>query len=305
MNELPHDHAARTARARLSLDGLSLGDAFGERFFGAPDRVLEALATRTVPRRPWGYTDDTVMALAVFEVLERYGRIDQDALARAFGAKYLTDPNRGYGAGAHRVLHAVGRGADWRHAGRASFGGIGSFGNGGAMRVAPVGAYFADDLERCAREATLSAEITHAHAEGQAGAIAVAIAAACCASRRIAHADIFDAVLDHTPEGETRRGIEAARAIASGAAVKTAADFLGNGSEVTAQDTVPLVIWCIARHPRDFVEAMWTTVSALGDRDTTCAMVGGAVALTDEGRSIPADWLSAREPLSTLASIGV
>lgn len=104
MNQLPHDHAARTARARLSLDGLSLGDAFCERFFGEPDRVLGALATRTVPRRPWGYTDDTVMALAVFEILERYGRIEQDALARAFGAKYLTDPNRGYGAGAHRVL---------------------------------------------------------------------------------------------------------------------------------------------------------------------------------------------------------
>ena len=112
-------------------------------------------------------------------------------------------------------------------------------------------------------------------------------------------------MLAHTPQGETRRGIEAARDIASTAAVKSAVDLLGNGSEVTAQDTVPLVIWCIARQPRDFVEALWTTVSALGDRDTTCAMVGGAVALTERGGTIPAAWLRAREPLSRFAKLGV
>jgi hypothetical protein len=138
MSALPADHSTRIARAELSLTGLSIGDAFGERFFGEPDRVRDLIATRTTPRMPWGYTDDTVMALSVFEILERYGRVEQDALASAFGAKYLMDPNRGYGAGAHRLLHAVGRGADWRHASRASFGGVGSFGNGGGMRVAPI-----------------------------------------------------------------------------------------------------------------------------------------------------------------------
>ncbi len=46
------------------------------------------------------------------------------------------------------------------------------------MRVAPLGAYFADDLPCLVTEARASAEITHAHPEGQAGAIAVAVAAA-------------------------------------------------------------------------------------------------------------------------------
>ena len=40
------------------------------------------------------------------------------------------------------------------------------------MRVAPLGAYFAEDVERAASEAHLSAQVTHAHPEGQAGAIA-------------------------------------------------------------------------------------------------------------------------------------
>jgi len=50
----------------------------------------------------------------------------------------------------------------WRSAGRAMFNG-GSFGNGGAMRATPIGAYFAEDLERVAVEGRLSAEVTHAH----------------------------------------------------------------------------------------------------------------------------------------------
>jgi hypothetical protein len=46
------------------------------------------------------------------------------------------------------------------------------------MRVAPVGAYFADDLAQAAEQAHRSARVTHAHPEASAGAIAVAIAAA-------------------------------------------------------------------------------------------------------------------------------
>ena len=43
---------------------------------------------------------------------------------------------------------------------------------------------------------------------------------------------------------------------------------------------------------------MWTTASALGDVDTTCAIVGGIVALAVGSEGIPAEWLARREPLS-------
>jgi ADP-ribosylglycohydrolase len=76
-----------------------------------------------------------------------------------------------------------------------------------------------------------------------------------------------------------------------------AAGILGCGLRVTAPDTVPFALWCAARHLEDYVEALWATVSGLGDRDTTCAMVGGVVALATGREAIPADWLDAREPL--------
>jgi ADP-ribosylglycohydrolase len=303
MTDLPTDHAERVARAKLSLNGLSLGDAFGERFFGPNQVVRDAIAARELPQGPWRYTDDTVMALAICEVLERYGCIEQDALARAFAAKYTAAPSRGYGPGAHRLLSAIAQGARWREASRAAFGGVGSFGNGGAMRVAPVGAYFADDLTRAAAEAQRSAEITHAHPEGQAGAVAVATAAACCA-RGLEGESIFEAVLEHTPEGDTRRGIIAARALPPATKVDDAAQVLGSGAEVSSQDTVPFVIWCIAHAAASFEDALWTTVAGLGDRDTTCAMVGGAVALRPK-IVLPEGWFDLREPLSTLKGLGL
>jgi ADP-ribosylglycohydrolase len=303
---LPHDHSARVVRARLSFDGVSLGDAFGERFFELSTGILAAIEGRRLPRPRWSYTDDTVMALSVFEVLATHGTIRQDALVRGFVAKYVADPYRGYGPGAHRLLRTLTDGADWRSASSASFGATGSYGNGAAMRAAPVGAYFADDLERIAIEARRSAEVTHAHPEGIAGAVAVALAAGCAALPGMTSQHLVDAVLQHTPNSETRAGIVASREIHFDTPMLTAAGLLGSGALVSSQDTVPFVIWSAARHfESTFEDAMWNTLAGLGDFDTTCAMVGGILASRHAGPTLPTAWIDARESLATLAGLGM
>jgi ADP-ribosylglycohydrolase len=184
------------------------------------------------------------------------------------------------------------------------FRGMGSFGNGAAMRVAPLGAYFADEpLETIAEQARLSAEITHAHPEGIAGAIAVAVAAAFAWRER--HSPELGSVWlknvrDSIPKGYTREAIDEAIALAPDASIVDAASTLGNGSGVTAPDTVPLCLWACAHRGRRFDEALWTTVSALGDRDTTCAIVGGILALRAGYAGIPAEWRRARERVPVL-----
>jgi len=282
-------------RVRLALDGLSVGDAFGEQFFGP--YWIEA---RAAPPGTWRYTDDTVMALGIAEVLERHGKVDQDDLARTFARRYALEPWRGYGGAAHQALQALGRGSPWRMVASQLFGGQGSMGNGGAMRVAPVGAYFADDFEAAAAQARASAEVTHAHPEGQAGAIAVAVAGAWAwrfGQGTAAEADWWTTVLDLCPPGGTRTGLEQARALPADTSVEDAAAALGSGYQVTAPDTVPFTLWCAARHLDDYEEALWTTVAGWGDMDTTCAIVGGLVALATGREGIPPAWLAAREPL--------
>jgi ADP-ribosylglycohydrolase len=296
----PDDHAERMRRVRVALDGLSLGDAFGECFFGRDEFVEPALAGRVVPKPPWHYTDDTVMALSIAEQLAAHGDIDPDGLARAFARRYTAEPMRGYGGTAHAILRDIADGASWRVVAPAVFSGSGSMGNGAAMRVAPIGAYFADDLDRVIAAARTSALPTHAHPDGQAGAIAVAVAAAVAWQQRAAPdgAAMLAAVVEHTPDGATRDGLAKALELrAQGMSTRSAARVLGSGYAVISSDTVPFALLCASLHLGDYVEAMWTTVAGLGDRDTTCAIAGGVVALAVGAAGLPAAWLAAREPL--------
>ena len=278
-----------------SLEGLSVGDAFGERFFQPTDLLAAALKARRVPgEAPWGWTDDTAMALSVVETLTAHGRIDPDDLARRFGRRYSLEPARGYGGGAHDVLAQIFRGVPWAQAAASLFEGEGSMGNGAAMRVAPLGAFFAQaSLSTVVEEAHRSAGVTHAHPDGRAGAVAIAVAAACL-GKQDSRAVVWTQVLARTPHGPTRDGLERASRLGFDVPATRAAEQLGSGQKVLSADTVPFSLWCALKHHDDFREAMWATVSGLGDRDTTCAIVGGLVALTDPP---PAEWIQAREPL--------
>ena len=295
---------AAAQRARLALEGLSVGDAFGERFFGPTESVAPRIEARQLPAGPWFWTDDTAMALSVVEELEANGAIDRDTLALRFARRYRQDSRRGYGGTAHDILMDIALGGRWQEVAQEVFDGQGSMGNGAAMRSAPIGGYYADDLEATAAHANASAEPTHAHVEGKAGAIAVAVAAAIACqmgsgARQASGKALLLETLQRTPTGATREGIERALALSFDVAPATAAATLGNGSQVIAPDTVPFSLWCAARHLLDFEAALWTTVSGLGDRDTTCAIVGGVVALAVGASGIPAHFIAAREPLDS------
>jgi ADP-ribosylglycohydrolase len=281
------------ANALQSLEGLSVGDAFGELFFRlSPYHTSPS----DLPSGPWHWTDDTHMALSIVEILEAHGHIEQDALAQAFARRFTQEPYRGYGGGAMRLLTQIANGSNWREISPRLFGN-GSYGNGAAMRVAPVGGYFCHDLKRAAHEAQLSAMVTHAHIEGQAGAIAIAVAAALAACKpHPTGQDFLKEILLHVPESITKERIQQAVRIPPDR-LQDAIRQLGTGSEVSAQDTVPFCLWSTAYHLSNFEDALWWTAKGMGDCDTTCAIVGGIVALS--APEIPELWLKRREPLKS------
>lgn len=167
------------------------------------------------------------------------------------------------------------------------------------MRVAPLGAWFAADPAEAARQAARSAEVTHTHPEGVAGAVAVAVAAAWAVRARtewLTDADLLAAVLESTPTGKVREGIAEARQLL-GQQADHVAQVLGNGRYVSAFDTVPFALWCAAKHLNDYQWALWTTAGQGGDIDTTCAIVGGIVAANVGTEGIPARWRAATEAL--------
>src|SRR5262245_14838650 len=242
------DHNERLSRALLSLHGLAAGDGIGEMMFGRPDRAYDMIVQDELPAGPWWHTDDTEMAISIVEVLRLLGSIHQDALARQFAWRYDREPDRGYGSGARHQLRMMIEGVEWRVTSRDAFSGQGSLGNGSAMRVAPVGAWFADDLDRVVKEARASAMVTHMHSEGVAGAVAIAVAAAMAWRLRDnrspeAAVEFFNEVHNRTPDCETRRGIAHAFQVRQFESPQSAARRLGNGIGVTCPDTVPFTIW--------------------------------------------------------------
>jgi ADP-ribosylglycohydrolase len=66
---------------------------------------------------------------------------------------------------------------------------------------------------------------------------------------------------------------------------------------VAAQDTIPFALWNAAYNLADYEQALWATVAGLGDRDTTCAIVGGIVVMYSGLGSIPKEWQNRREPI--------
>ncbi|RYG62616.1 ADP-ribosylglycohydrolase family protein, partial [bacterium] len=221
---------ARQARAKNSLEGLSVGDAFGQGFFmslelaarlmgseefGKPpydfqdDFILrEFVGTRITSLivSPWRWTDDTALAIEIVRNLTRFDAIEPQALATGFCRRYLSDPQRGYGGAMHDLLPQL-RFGDWESRAGALFNGTGSFGNGAAMRSAPIGAYFADSPSDAARHAANASKVTHSHLEGVAGGVAIAMAACFAADTAINGAELIERVIPFVSEGEVRKGL--------------------------------------------------------------------------------------------------
>ncbi|MFJ9605024.1 ADP-ribosylglycohydrolase family protein [Kitasatospora sp. NPDC101176] len=293
----------RAARPVLdSLEGLALGDAFGDRWFSAPpDEAPSALAARRIRPAPWHWTDDTAMALVLVRHLVDHGEVRQDALAREFAQEYAREYGRKYGPSMHRVLRGIGAGEDWRTVTSGQFEGQGSYGNGAAMRVAPLGAWFADDLDEAARQAERQALTTHFHPEAVAGAVAVALAAALAVRSRGEtppdRAELLTEVAGRLPDGDVRSGLRIAARLPAHTSVRHAATVLGSGLSISAPDTVPFALWSAAGRLDCLPEAVWHTLGGWGDMDTTCAIAAGVVAARTGLGQVPAAWSAAREAL--------
>jgi poly(ADP-ribose) glycohydrolase ARH3 len=127
--------------------GLAVGDALGARFEAqSSEHIRRRCPTISdliaYPTDDIYYTDDTQMAIGVAETLIACGEIQKARLCEAFVTNYL--PSRGYGMGARAVLDAMENGDDYRQVANEYYPG-GSYGNGAAMRVAPIGLLFASN----------------------------------------------------------------------------------------------------------------------------------------------------------------
>ena len=278
-----------------SMVGSALGDAIGELAFRYNTK---ADLRRVVERRNLlAYTDDTAMAIGLAQSLTHYHGLDPQHLGQTFHANYLREPWRGYASGPPTIFQAVEReGLSYTAAARRLFGGSGSYGNGAAMRVAPLGLFFYDaDADTLYEQARRSASVTHAHPIGVDGAAvlatAVARAVALAPTAPFPFETFAQALIEaaRTPElrGRVARACDLAR---QDALPKQAAWRWELGDSVAMHHSLPFALYAYLRHPDDFEACLMCAALYGGDRDTlaamACAISGAALGIN----AIPPDW---------------
>lgn len=251
--------------------GLAVGDALGGKFEAQPAAAIRSRfptieSLIAYPQEEIWYTDDTQMTIGVAEALLERGEIVEESLCRAFGSNYV--PSRGYGRGARAILDAIEDGRDYQQVAEVHFPG-GSFGNGAAMRVAPVGLLFHQDHQRLWTQARLSAWPTHRHPLGIEGAQLLALAVALCINMEHFDRDAFFVTLLAACESTDYRDklTEAAR-------VQKPSDLAVLGNRIEALHSVPTAIASFALTPDSYEYTIGNVISLGGDTDTLAAMAG-------------------------------
>ncbi len=244
------------------------------------------------------YSDDTQMMHGVAESLTVQGRFDGEDMASRFIDNF--EIWRGYGAGAFAVLSAIRDGTPWDEAGAMLFHGQGSFGNGGAMRVAPAGLWAHRDPFILRHLAENQARITHTHPLGVGGAAlqAAAVAVACRTEpgRKFDPFAFLDEVERFAP------GLPDAY----GYALRDIREFLTDipatweaqerlGSSIEAHESVPAALYAFLRLPHSFESAVTWAVRLGDDTDTVGAMTGAIAGAFHGYSAIPPKWLRALE----------
>ncbi|XP_039209286.1 ADP-ribose glycohydrolase ARH3 isoform X1 [Crotalus tigris] len=123
------------------------------------------------------YSDDTALAHSLVRSLLATKDFDEVDMAKRFAEEYDKDPDRSYGGGVVTVFKKLlsPKCRDVFEPARQQFNGKGSYGNGGAMRVAGISLAYSD-VQDVKKFAKLSAELTHANSLGYNGAILQALA---------------------------------------------------------------------------------------------------------------------------------
>ena len=279
--------------------GTAVGDALG-----LPAEGIPRSRARKMFKGPWRHhflfghgmmSDDTEHTLLVAQCLlahptsvDRFGQRLASCLRWWFAALPA-----GVGLATARACIKLCVGFDYRRSG------VNSAGNGPAMRIAPVGAFFSASPEHLAAFTQACTMVTHTDPKALTGATAVALTAAWIVRDDLSErppADAFCRQLRNiAPDDGDWGGIVARMndCLTRGASVDDFAKSLGLGEGVTGYiyHTVPVVLFAWHRHFGDYRATLAAVLDCGGDTDTTGAIVGALGGLTVGESGIPSDWV--------------
>ena len=271
--------------------GCAIGDALGAAYEGCPFSNVDVTDVAFTGR----WTDDTHMMIGMAESLIECRGFNGEHMTWTFIRNWQKEPWRGYGPGPPRVFRLILSGVSWREAAKKLYGGMGSFGNGAAMRIAPIALLYHDKPEELREVAYRSAEITHAHELGMEGAAvqAYAISLALKINKEFSPEEYLKEIAYFTRSRAYRDKLLTAVRLLDERNRRIIVKELGNGVE--AFNSVPTAIYCFAKNHEDYAKAVLYAVSLRGDADTIAAMTGAIAGAHHGEEGIPRAWIERLE----------
>lgn len=299
----PGDPSLR-GRFRGCLLGVAVGDALGAPYEGSP-RVSARELDELQRRRDLRYTDDTHMTIGVAGSLVERGGFDGSHMAARLADNFDAEPWRGYGSGPPQVFRLLRAGAPWDRAARTLFRGAGSYGNGAAMRIAPIALFAHPDLDEVAELARHAARITHTHDLGVDGAVLQATAIAWLLARPPGEpfddADLLSELGGRVGSAVFREKLEDVARLASEGSREEVVASLGHGIEAAA--SVPTALLAFLRNRDAFAPTIRYAISLGGDTDTIASMAGALAGAHLGEDAIPEPWREGIEDAGRLRGL--
>lgn len=267
--------------------GTALGDALGASFEGSKFTEVNLEHLRFEGR----WTDDTHMMLGLAESLSANKGFNGEAMTWTFIKNWERESWRGYGPGPPSVFRMIKRGVPWDEAAKHLYSGAGSYGNGAAMRVAPIGLLYYDDHKKLREVATKSAELTHTHDLGKEGAAlqAYSVALAIQETDTLDPYIFLEKLIQFTHSDLYKEKLMKATSLLRNDDRKEVVKNLGNGIE--AFNSVPTAIYSFAKNYHNFTQALRYAISLGGDTDTIGAMTGGIAGAYHGKEECPKIWV--------------
>ena len=288
----------RSARYSLEkvqglLFGIFIGDAIGAAFDGRAPELIPPLTSDYIRAHPaHSYTDDTQLCISVFEEMLEHNGIDQHSLSQRILNRFAAC--RGYGGGLLEVIEKWKDGGDLEAAARSLYDGLGSFGDGAAVRASPLSAFFSlQENKILFEQVKLSSLITHTHPYGISGALLQAYGVL-LALNDIPPAEWLQRFFPLPIESAFKIKFEAIRScLDRHLSPLNSSQEIGNTA--AALNAVPAAIYSVLRHPLPFPDAVLCAVSMGGDADTIGAMAGALSGAFLGINGIPQEWLAGLE----------
>jgi ADP-ribosylglycohydrolase len=308
--------------------GLAIGDALGHptEFMGIESiraRWGAEGVTRFEPagRHPAGtFTDDTQMSIAVARALVRAGRQPVDDLMAVMAEEFMNwsvsaENNRAPGGACMSGCSSLRRGVAWRRAGVAD-----SKGCGAAMRAAPIGLFYASDLDRLVEVAAAQTALTHRHPTAFASAVAAAAGVAWLVREHPLDGllgfvvECVERVSDPLLEsmGCEPRLIERYGRREMLEALEKTAEVLDRESDDVCrllggawigEEAVACALWCVLRARGDFRETVLRGANSSGDSDSIACIAGSFAGAHGGTHAIAREWAEDVEQSARLEAL--